>query len=115
MSNVDAVLRKRERTKQWKAANRERVQRVRRNFYQLHKQREAGYGRRYRWDKADEISERRFRLEELERRLEEGMLAELAGNGLSVVSISSLQRPDYIFELNGRRITEYLRAPLPTW
>ena len=115
MSTSPAILKHRETSKRWNARNPERLQRSRRAWYLLNKARELENTRRYRWDHADQISERRFRFEELERRLSVATLAEYDLHGLSIVSLHTLQTPDYIFDLRGQRTREYFYAGLPAW
>ena len=110
-----ARIKQREYNRRWASRNRGRLQQNRRAWGLLNKVRELEYQRRYRWDHADQISERRFRFEELERRLSASILAEFDLHGLSIVSLHALRTPNYIFELRGQRTREYFYAGLPIW
>jgi hypothetical protein len=115
--SLDTLRRRKQRAciRRWKRNHREAVRRARRAYYLLHRDRERSYTRHYRRDQADAIAERRFRLGELSRRLEERALAEFRAHGLAIVGLRGLERPEFIFELRGRRTWEHFREPLPTW
>ena len=115
MSDYRDAEKRRATERRWRREHLPAVRAANRRWYARRRNIKLAVNRRWAQTHTLEIDEKNWRKKEILDRLEARLLNWLEEEGLTVVGPGQLRNPDFIFELNGVRIREFLRAPLPTW